>query len=153
MTSSSSSSPTSKPAWILLIDDNKLGITARKAVLEELGYKVEWTTSPVEGLKRFAERAFDLVVTDFKMPRMNGDRLIAEAHKQRPEVPIILLSGFTDALGLDEKSTGADLVIQKSANEVSLMVRGVRRLLRAATRKKKPAASQRRTTKSRRKAG
>ncbi len=153
MTSSSSSSPTSKPAWILLIDDNKLGITARKAVLEELGYKVEWTTSPDEGLKRIAERAFDLVVTDYKMPKMNGDRLIAEARKQRPDLRIILLSGFTDALGLDEKTTGADLVIQKSSNEVNMMVRGVRRLLRTAAQAKKPAASQRRTTKSKRKTG
>jgi CheY-like chemotaxis protein len=129
-----------------------MGISARKAVLEELGFSVAAATSAADGLKRFSERSFDLVVTDYKMPKMNGARFIAEVRKLRPEVPIILLSGFTDALGLDEKTTGADLVIQKSADEVNLMLRGVRRLLRASALKK-PAGSQRRTTKSHRKTG
>lgn len=152
MTLPRSQRTSSKPAWILLIDDNKFGITARKAVLEELGFKVEASVNAVDGLKRFSEKSFDLVVTDYKMPKMNGARFIAEARKQRPEVPIILLSGYTDALGLDEKTTGADMVIQKSANEVSLMIRGVRRLLRASALKK-PVASQRSAAKSKRRTG
>jgi hypothetical protein len=47
----------------------------------------------------------------------------------------VLLSGFVDALGLNEQTTGAEAVIQKSANEVPHLVRAVARLL-----KKKPAA-------------
>ncbi|MCP5118633.1 MAG: response regulator [bacterium] len=130
---SSSTSPT-----ILLIDDNKLGLAARKAVLEELGYQITTASSPIDGLKRFAAGNFDLVVTDFKMPRMNGVELIAKAKALKPDTPIILLSGFADALGFDESNTGADIVIQKSANEVNHMIRGVRRLLRK-TAPKKPA--------------
>ena len=54
----------------------------------------------------------------------------------------MLLSGFTEALGLAEASTGADVVLQKSANEVSHLVRAVNRLLRRKTPAKKPPAAQ-----------
>ena len=43
---------------------------------------------------------------------------------------MILISGFTDTLGLNEANTGADVVIQKSAHEVSHLIRSVNRLLR-----------------------
>lgn len=138
--SSSSSSPT---VHILLIDDNKLGLAARKAVLEELGYRVTTTGSPHDGLKRFAEHDFSLVVTDHKMPKMSGVEFIEAVRKQSPHVPIILLSGFADTLGLSEKNTGADIVIQKSANEVAHMVRAVKKLLRQEAARKKPPASSR----------
>jgi CheY-like chemotaxis protein len=135
---------------ILLVDDNKMGIAARKAVLEELGYSVTTASSGPEALARFEEQTFDLVVTDYKMPRMNGTELIAELRKRSPAVPVILLSGFADTLGLDENNTGANAVIQKSANEVVLMVRAVRRLL-GERPQKKPASSQRGDSRSKRK--
>ncbi|MCW5978382.1 MAG: response regulator [Bryobacteraceae bacterium] len=140
----------SSSSRILLVDDNKLGLSARKAVLEELGYAVVTAGSGQEALSRFAEHHFQLVVTDYKMPRMNGVDLIAELRKGSPDIPIILLSGFADTLGLDETNTGANAVIQKSANEVVLMVRTVRRLLRETPRKK-PAASQQTEPRAKRK--
>ena len=130
---------------ILLVDDNKLGLTARKAVLQEIGYKITTASSGKEGLERFAEEDVELVVTDYKMPRMNGVEFIKKVRKQKPAVPIILLSGFADALGLDEVNTGADTVIQKSANEVTHMVRAIRRLLNQKVPKKPPAAHRQRT--------
>jgi len=45
-------------------------------------------------------------------------------------LPIVLISGYVDTLGMNEASTGADVVIQKSANEVSHLIRSVSRLLR-----------------------
>ncbi|MCP5117874.1 MAG: response regulator, partial [bacterium] len=108
--------------------------------------------SAVDGFKRFSDNTFDLVVTDYKMPKMNGVEFIAKARDLKPEIPIILLSGFADALGFDESNTGADIVIQKSANEVNHMVRGVRRLLRKAA-PKKPAKRARAGAKSKRATG
>ncbi len=148
--SSSSNSTTS--ARILLVDDNSLGLLARKAVLEELGYQVTTASSALEGLECFAESKFDLVITDYKMPRMSGVELIKKLREGVPGLPIILLSGFADALGLDEENTGADAVIQKSANEVSHMVRAVRRLLRPRARRK-PPATHRPRKRSQRKSG
>ncbi len=139
MSAVSSSKPSSSPIRILLVDDNQLGLAARKTVLEELGYRITTATSGQEALEGFAASAYDLIITDYKMPKMSGKDLIERVRKQAPAVPVILLSGFVDALGLDEKSTGADVVIQKSANEVAHLVRSVKRLL---TRKppRKPAA-------------
>lgn len=145
----SSSKSSSSGAHILVIDDNKLGLTARRAVLEELGYRVTTAASAVDALKRFSENSYDLVLTDFRMPRMDGIQLIREVRKLDSAMPIILLSGFADALGLDEETTGADIVIQKSANEVNLMVRAVRRLLRQKTARK-PPVSQRGAARARR---
>jgi CheY-like chemotaxis protein len=120
------------------VDDNAHGLSARRCVLEELGHRISTASSAAEALEQFAAHKFDLIVTDYKMPRMDGIELIARVRKQSPDVPVILLSGFVDALGLSEASTGADIVIQKSANEVSHLVRSVARLLR----KKKPPSSE-----------
>jgi CheY-like chemotaxis protein len=130
-----------------LVDDNANGLSARKTVLEELGHLIITASSGVEALEHFHPLQIDLVVTDYKMPRMDGIELIARLRKQAPEVPVILISGFVDALGLNEDSTGADVVIQKSANEVSHLVRSVNRLLR----RKKPNTSERTRAKTKRK--
>jgi len=146
------SSSNSHTGFILLVDDNKLGLVARRAVLEELGYVITTAGSGAEGLKRLAEAEFSLIVTDYKMPRMNGDVFIARIPEKLPAIPIILLSGFADALGLSEENTGADIVIQKSNNEVTHLVRGVRRLLRRKA-PKKPPVSLRAASRTRRKSG
>ncbi len=126
---------------ILLVDDNKLGLSARKSVLEELGHSISTASNGSDALDQFADRKFDLVVTDYKMPRMDGLELIVRLRKIVPGLPVILISGFVDSLGLSEENTGADVVIQKSANEVSHMVRSVARLLRKKP-VKKPAGSE-----------
>ena len=115
---------------ILLVDDNANGRTARRAVLEELGHRVVTAANGSDGLDEFHAHKIDMVVTDYKMPRMDGLELIAHLRKEVPTLPIVLLSGFVDTLGLSESSTGADAVIQKSANEVSHLIRAINRLLR-----------------------
>ncbi len=137
-----SSGNASTPARILLVDDNKLGVVARKSVLEELGYHVTTAADGEEAIERFARGNFDLVITDYKMPKMDGLEFIKRVRQHSPGMPIILISGYAEALGLVEANTGADMVIQKSANEVPHLIRSVHRLLhRPAPRK--PAASQR----------
>jgi CheY-like chemotaxis protein len=126
---------------ILLVDDNALGLGARKSVLDELGYRTSTASSGVEALDLFRKNTYDLVVTDYRMPKMDGLELIGRMRGERPEVPIILVSGFADALGLNELNTGADVVIQKSANEVMHLVRAVARLSRRKA-VKKPVASE-----------
>jgi CheY-like chemotaxis protein len=134
-------SHTHTPGNILLVDDNKLGLCARKCVLEELGHTIATAANGVDALELLANQKFDLVVTDYKMPRMDGLELIAGLRKTQPALPVILISGFVDSLGLSEENTGADVVIQKSANEVSHLVRSVARLLRKKP-VKKPAGSE-----------
>ena len=100
-------------------------------VLEELGYKIVTATHGRDALEKFTPHAFDLVVTDYKMPYIDGIELIAALRKREPELRIVLISGFADTLGLNEENTDADVVIQKSANEVAHLIRAVSRLMRA----------------------
>ncbi len=150
---SSSSSSTVPAARILLVDDNQAGLAARKSVLEEFGHKVTTAVSGHEGLECFRAGTFDLVITDYKMPRMNGIELIERVRTLKKEIPVILISGFADPLGLNESNTGADVVIQKSSNEVTQLVRSVHRLLRCHLPKKPPAAHQPPAAKVKRKSG
>jgi CheY-like chemotaxis protein len=123
-------------AFILLVDDNRHGLIARRTVLEELGYRVSICESGAEALELFATQPVDLLITDFRMPNMDGVELITRIREMRPDLPIVLLSGFVEPLGLTEQSTGADVVLSKSAGEVGFLLRSVRRLLsRQPTRK------------------
>jgi CheY-like chemotaxis protein len=144
-------SPPSAHARILLVDDNANGLCARKTVLEELGHRISTAASGADAIEQFGSHKFDLVVTDYKMPRMDGLELIKRLRKLTPGLPIVLISGYVDTLGLNEASTGADVVIQKSANEVSHLVRSVNRLLRRKPVIKKPAQAQTRPLKVKRK--
>lgn len=128
-----------KTGRILLVDDNKMGLSARKSVLEELGYTITASTCADEALTYFKNDNYDLVVTDYRMPRMDGIELITRVRSHRPDVPVIMISGFADALGLNESSTGADVIIQKSNHEVTSLVRSVQRLLTRKPARKPPA--------------
>lgn len=129
------------PAKILLVDDNRHGLLARRAILEELGYELTVSSDPNDALRAFIAAPADLVITDYKMPQMTGIELIAKLREVNATVPVILISGFVDTLGLTEESTGADAVIQKSANEVQQLLRAVNRVLRRKNSPKKPAGS------------
>src|SRR3984893_13210413 len=138
-----SSSTSSLSGRILLIDDNNMGLSARRSVLEELGHKVVTCGAPHDALELCGKQRFDVVVIDYKMPKMNGVEFITRLRKQHPAIHVILISGFTDTFGLDEANTGADVVIQKSSHEVSHLIRSVNRLLRKQQQpSRKPAASQ-----------
>src|SRR5436190_4884001 len=112
-------------ARVLLVDDNRDGLLVRKAILEEQGFVITTATTGEEALEGFAKGKFDLMVTDFKMPKMNGIELIRRVRPLDPAVAIILISGFVEALGLDEKSTGADAVVNKGAHEIPNLLRSV----------------------------
>lgn len=138
---------------ILLVDDNSLGMAARRSVLEELGHKVVTSGTAHEALELCGKQPFDVVVTDYRMPKMNGVEFIERLRKQQQStLGVILVSGFTDTLGLNESNTGADIVLQKSAHEVSNLIRSVNRLLRKQQQPaRKPAGSQAETKPEKRK--
>jgi CheY-like chemotaxis protein len=127
-------------ARILLVDDNSMGLQARQSVLEELGHRVTTSSDPTEALQLLAKQRFDVIVTDYKMPEMNGVEFIAKIREHEAGASVILISGFTDALGLNEENTGANIVLQKSSNEVSHLIRAVNRLLRKPPAKRPPGS-------------
>lgn len=132
---------TSSTPNILLVDDNRDGLIVRRCLLEEIGCSVQTAANGNEGLKLFQAVAFDVVVTDYRMPGMNGGEMIQRIRLLDPNARIILLSGFVEPLGLTEENTGADAVIAKSANEPARLVRMVKRL--ASRTLRKPPGTQR----------
>ncbi len=85
---------------ILLVDDDADIVTINAESLENLGYKVACTSSSRAALALFmrAPGAFDLVVTDQTMPELTGDKLAEAIHAERPEMPIILCTGYAERI-------------------------------------------------------
>jgi PAS domain S-box-containing protein len=83
---------------LLLVDDEKGLIDVTRQMLESLGYRVEARTSPVEALEAFRANPerFDAVVTDMTMPQMSGLSLARKLLEIRPELPVMLCTGFSD---------------------------------------------------------
>jgi PAS domain S-box-containing protein len=85
---------------ILFVDDEEGIAEIGEQMLEYLGYKVVATTSSIEALRLFQAQPhrFDLVITDKTMPGMTGEKLAGEIRRTRPDVPIILCTGYNDVI-------------------------------------------------------
>ncbi|MBF0573406.1 MAG: PAS domain S-box protein [Desulfamplus sp.] len=90
---------------ILLVDDEPVLIKLQKNMLERLGYQVISRTSSIEALEAFRANPdkFDVVITDMAMPNMSGDKLSLELIKIRPDIPILLCTGFSTIIS-EEKA-------------------------------------------------
>jgi PAS domain S-box-containing protein len=100
---------------ILFIDDEQALVSLGKEFLERLGYDVITETSSKEALALFIRQPdrFDLVITDMTMPGMTGDRLAKELRRLRPDIPIILCTGFSHHLNEEAKAIGIDAFLMK----------------------------------------
>ena len=89
---------------ILFVDDEEALAEVSKEVLEKLGYDVTIRTSSTEALELFKAKPgyFDLVITDMSMPNMTGEQLSRELMKIRPELPIILCTGFSHIISKEK---------------------------------------------------
>jgi PAS domain S-box-containing protein len=90
---------------ILLVDDEEAIITMEREMLEGFGYQVTSRTSSLDALEAFRTNPdrFDLIITDMAMPNMSGERLSAELIKLRPDIPILLCTGFSETMS-EEKA-------------------------------------------------
>jgi len=90
---------------ILFIDDEEALAEVGKGILEYLGYEVTVRTSSLEALELFKAKPehFDMVITDMTMPNMTGAELSQELMKIRPNIPIILCTGFSHIIS-EEKA-------------------------------------------------
>ena len=101
---------------ILFVDDEKALVDLGKRMLESLGYLVDAKTNSVDALDVFSAGpdAFDLVITDMTMPNLTGMELAKKVMAIRPDIPIILCTGFRDlADGKESKAIGVREVLMK----------------------------------------
>jgi len=89
---------------LLVVDDEPSVVKATAETLQRLGYKVTTATSGAEAWKlfRFAPEGFDLIITDAVMPEMTGMTLAQRILEVRPDVPIILFTGFSENLSSED---------------------------------------------------
>ncbi|GBC60306.1 hypothetical protein DENIS_1257 [Desulfonema ishimotonii] len=115
---------------ILIVDDEEQIVRMMRLMLERFGYHVTSHTSSPDAVKCFRARPdqFDLVITDMTMPRMTGDMLARELKAIRPDIPVIICTGFSEQLNEKEaEKMGADYFMMKPVikNELSRIVRKV----------------------------
>ncbi len=120
---------------ILFVDDEEDIVYSGENMLTRLGYSVVSSRSPVEALKLFRHEPqdYDLVITDLTMPQMSGDQLADELVRLRPDIPIILCTGFgpgfRSTLGsLEMRSEGIREVVMKPFDRAD-MAQAIRRAL------------------------
>jgi len=108
---------------ILIIDDEKDLCLGMKLNLERTGeYEVTMAYSGGEGLEIAKEAEFDLVITDFKMPGMNGDAVLDALKEMRPHLPVVLLSIYHDDSSTITSSvkSKADALVSKPIDKKKL---------------------------------
>ena len=107
----------------LVVDDEPQIVNFQKQVLERLGYRVKAETDSMAALETFgsAPGTFDAVVTDMTMPQMTGDKLVRELRKIRPDIPIILCTGYSDKISKKKaKEMGINAFLMKPVGTVDL---------------------------------
>ncbi len=89
---------------ILLVDDEDLLVEMNKERLERLGYTAVGVTSWSDALELLSktQNGFDLVITDYTMPRMTGLELAGELFRRRPDIPVIICSGLNEPIPRDK---------------------------------------------------
>jgi two-component system, cell cycle sensor histidine kinase and response regulator CckA len=122
--------PTGKEK-ILFVDDEESMVNLNQQRLEKLGYKVIPKTDPLEALEFFSTNPdqIDLIISDMTMPHMAGDKLAQEILNIRPDMPIIICTGYSERMSEDRaQEIGIRKYIEKPI-EMANLARSVREVL------------------------
>ncbi|MDH4320647.1 MAG: PAS domain S-box protein [Desulfobulbaceae bacterium] len=116
---------------ILVVDDESSIVNLHKSSLAKLGYQVTGTTSSLEALALFTDNpdAFDVLITDQTMPRMTGMELVRKVRSRRPEMPVIICTGYSSVLSKTEaEELGVGEILMKPVERKKL-ARQIRKVL------------------------
>ena len=98
----------SPPAKILLVEDDPAIVMTLRRVLTEEGYEVAVERAGNTGLNHALETAFDLVLTDLKLPELDGLELVRRLHAARPRLPILMMTAYgTTETAIEATQSGA----------------------------------------------
>ena len=118
---------------ILVVDDDSAVLEVLAHVLESVEADVETCSDPEEALRRFEGEAFDVVISDERMPKMSGSEMLRRLRGLSPRTPTILLTGFASRKKRDAayEREGVFCYVAKPF-DTSDLVGTVREALRAA---------------------
>jgi CheY-like chemotaxis protein len=123
---------------ILLLDDEYAITELGASILREFGYQVTSFTQPNSALEFLSQHpnSVDLIITDLTMPGMTGDKFIDKARQIRPDIPVILCTGYNTTMDPQKvQKLGNALFIRKPFSPLQLS-QAVRKLLDANVQKK-----------------
>jgi CheY-like chemotaxis protein len=98
---------------ILVVDDNNFLRIVVSKMLSLLGYEVLSADSDENGLSLFLKNKFDIVLSDYEMPGMDGVAFACSVKKRSPRTPIVIMTGAGKETVLARKSAAVDEVISK----------------------------------------
>jgi PAS domain S-box-containing protein len=115
---------------VLLLDDEKGVVATEQRILTGLGYTVRGFTSCTEAMDEFLRHsdAYDLIITDMNMPKISGAELAEAVRAVRPDIPIIMCTGFSEIMNEEKaRQLGINRLIMKplTLKELAQNVRGV----------------------------
>jgi CheY-like chemotaxis protein len=111
---------------VIVADDEVLVATTLADILEEAGYRVTVTHNGLEALEAERRDPADLLVTDLRMPRLDGIALIGRIRAQRPDLPIVVMTGYSESLPTAEPGR---LVVLRKPFAPDRVVETIRALL------------------------
>ena len=110
-------------ATILIIDDEKAIRKTLSEILSFEGYKIEEAADGEEGLNKFRQKGYDVVLCDIKMPKIDGIDFLQKAVEINPDVPIIMISGHGNIeTAVEAVKKGAYDFIQKPPDLNRLLI-------------------------------
>ena len=107
---------------LLLVDDQREITQALKEGLEPAGHSCVAYQNPRKALQRFKREPFDAVITDLRMPDLDGIQLMLAVRELRPETPVIILTGYADIQNaISAVNNGAFAFLQKPVKLTELL--------------------------------
>jgi DNA-binding NtrC family response regulator len=129
------------PHRIMIVDDDKNILNALRRTLAAEGREIECYAEPAEALRRAHVANFDIFLSDFRMPQMDGATLLAEIRRLQPEAARFIVSAYTDfdAVVKALNDAGIERFVAKPWNDAEL-----REMVRAALEKRELQVENRR---------
>jgi DNA-binding NtrC family response regulator len=124
MTKTSDHHLANEPCRVLVVDDDARTLKSLRRILEKEGHRVSTDSNPVHALERLETGAFDLLITDLKMPHLDGIELLDRVKAIAPEIEVIIISGYASLEGAVEATKkGAYHFLAKPFTPVEIMAK------------------------------
>jgi CheY-like chemotaxis protein len=116
---------------VLVAEDEPLAAMVVEDILSELGYDVLLASDGEEAMRLAERQVFDVLVTDLAMPRMTGWELIPRLRSKRPDLPVVVMTGFLPPNGREVLLSGQSgpLALVLKPFEISHLVRALEKVI------------------------
>ncbi|MGF1450399.1 MAG: response regulator, partial [Opitutales bacterium] len=119
----------SRPKKILVLDDEENYADMLQKLLQQHNFLVEASTRPEVALKAVEEKGYGLVISDYKMPVMDGSDFLLKAHQLQPELPVILVSGLMNTPELVKVANMVVTLVLEKPLQVDTFIEHIKRFV------------------------